>query len=135
MTTINVLVAVNVGQAAIAQNLNQYVFMEDSTGYSGNGSSGQELVTTCTNGDTVIWQVVSIDPSETVVIVGFTGAAIPNMINPVQYPQYDGTVWGGSVNSAGTTVQYSLSLVLNGDYNTPLQFDPYLTANDPQNLR
>jgi hypothetical protein len=129
------MVAVNVGQAIATGNLGEYVFMVDTTGYSGNGSEGgNELVTTCTNGDTVIWNVVSIDPSETVAILGFSGEAIQNnMINPGQYPQYAGTVWGGRVNSAGTNVQYSMELLLQG--NVQQSFDPFLTANNVQNLR
>ncbi|MEC5159744.1 hypothetical protein ACFDR9_005675 [Janthinobacterium sp. CG_23.3] len=134
MTTINVLVAVNVGMAISTGNLSQYVFMVDTTGYSGNGNEGgNELLTTCTNGDTVIWNVVSIDPSENVAILGFSGAAIPNMINPGQYPQYAGTVWGGRVNSAGSEIQYSLELLLEG--NVQQSFDPFLTANNALNLR
>lgn len=134
MATINVLIAVNVGQAIANQNLQNYVFMVDTTGYSGNGSEGgNELLTTCNNGDTVIWDVVSIDPTETVAIVGFQGNAFPGMINPSSYPQYSGAVWGGRVNSAGTGVQYTLNLQLQN--NVKMSFDPFLTANDVPNLR
>lgn len=135
MATINVLVAVNVGQAIAENNLQAYVFMVDTTGYSGNGSEGgNELITTCNNGDTVIWSVVSIDPTETVSILSFSGAALQNgMIAPAQYPQYNGSVWGGRVNSAGNQVQYSMELLLEG--NVQLPFDPYLTATNVQNLR
>ena len=130
MSTINVLVAVNVGQAIAQNNLPEYVFMVDTTGYSGNGNEGgNELVTTLQNGDTIVWSVVSIDPSQTVSITGFTGAAIPNMVNPAPYPQYNSTVWGGRINEAGNHVQYSIDLLLNG--NVHMTFDPFITATNP----
>jgi hypothetical protein len=130
MGTVNVLVAVNVGKAIAEKNLGKYVFMEDTTGYVGSGGAGgNELTTTCKNGDTLVWQVVSIDPSETVAILSFSGVAIPNMVNPAKYPQYDGTVWGGRVNQAGNKVQYAMTLLLEG--NVQLSFDPYITATNP----
>ena len=130
MATINVLVAVNVGQAVASGNLGKYVFMEDTTGYSGNGSEGtNELQTTCKNGDTIVWSAVSIDPGEQIAIHSFGGSAIPNMVNPAQYPQDDGAVWGGRVNSTGKNVQYTMTLLLAGQ--TLLTFDPFITATNP----
>ncbi len=129
MSTINVLVAVNVGQAIAQNNLSKYVFMVDTTGYSGNGNQGSnELVTTLNNGDTIVWTVDSIDPNETVSILSFAGNAIPNMVNPAQYPQFNGTVWGGRVNQAGNKVQYTMTLLLEG--NVHLTFDPFITATN-----
>lgn len=129
MATVNVLVAVNVGQAIATGNLSKYVFMEDTTGYSGNGSEGgNELLTTCNNGDTIVWTVVSIDPTETIATLSFSGSAIPNMVNPAAYPQYSNTVWGGRVNSAGTNVQYTMTLLLEGTVH--LSFDPFITAKN-----
>jgi len=106
----------------------------NTTGYSGNGNEGgNELLTTCTNGDTIIWTVASIDPNETVAILGFSGTAIPNMINPGSYPPYAQTVWGGRVNSAGTGVQYTMELLFQG--NVQQSFGPFITANNVQNVR
>jgi hypothetical protein len=130
MSTVNILVAVNVGQAVATGNLPPNVYMVDTNGYMGSGGEGtNELQTTCTNGDTLVWSVVSIDPNETVSITGFTGQAIPTMINPAQYPQFNGTVWGGRVNQAGTGIQYSINLLLEGGVH--LTFDPFITANNP----
>ncbi|MDA8444146.1 AidA/PixA family protein [Paracidovorax valerianellae] len=145
MTTINVLVAINVGQAlngiaAGNANIGNYVYMVDSTGKSNSGQGGDELVTTVTVGDTLTWQVVSIDPSEQVIITGFTGAAIGtnagNIVNPVQYPQYNptGSVWGGYVTAPtspqGSQSQYSLQLLLNGQSHG--WFDPFIISNAPK---
>jgi hypothetical protein len=132
MATINVLVAVNVGQAVAQQNLSKYVFMVDTTGYSGSGGEGgNELVTTCENGDTIVWNVTSLDPAEQVSIHNFAGTAISNgMINPAPYPQYDNTVWGGRVNAKGSNVQYTMTLLL--AKNTLLTFDPFIVASNPQ---
>ncbi|MEM4989238.1 hypothetical protein V8G57_17750 [Collimonas sp. H4R21] len=131
MSTICVLVAVNVGQAVATKNLSKYVFMVDTTGYSGDGSEGgNELITTCRNGDTIVWTVASIDPAESVAILGFAGQAIPNMVNPMKYPQYDGTTWGGRVNQAGNHIQYTMTLLLEGS--VQLTFDPFITATNPQ---
>jgi hypothetical protein len=134
MTQINVLVAVDVGHALTLganANVGQYVFMEDTTGSMSSGQGGNELTTTCTNGDTIVWQVVSIDPTLTISILSFSGAAIgpTAMINPAPYPQYQGTVWGGHVNLPGTNVQYSLNLLLNGSVHA--WFDPFLTSVNP----
>lgn len=130
MSTINVLVAVNVGEAIAKNNLSAYVFMVDTTGRSGDGNEGgNELVTTVQNGDTIVWTVTSIDPNEKVSILGFTGQAISSLVNPMQYPQFDGTVWGGRVNRTGTHVQYSMVLLLEGTVH--MTFDPYITATDP----
>ena len=132
MATINVLVAVNVGQAVAQQNLSKYVFMVDTTGYSGSGGEGgNELVTTCENGDTIVWNVTSLDPAEQVSIHNFAGTAITSgMINPAPYPQYDNTVWGGRVNAKGSHVQYTMTLLL--AKTTLLTFDPFIVASNPQ---
>lgn len=131
MATIYVDVLVNVAKALAENNLSKYVFMVDSTGYSGDGSEGSnELKTKCENGDTIVWSAVSINPGEAIAILGFTGQAIPNMVNPQQYPQYDGTVWGGRVNQAGNNVQYTISMLLEG--NVHMSFDPFITATNPQ---
>lgn len=143
MTTINILVAVKVSEAVASiangnTNIGQFVYMVDSTGHVSNGAGGDELVTTVAPGDTVVWQSVSVDPSQTVTMTDFTGTAIgtaagsTNIINPVQYPQYNpaGSVWGGYIN--GTTNgkdQYSISLLLNNSVHG--LFDPFLISNAP----
>jgi hypothetical protein len=130
MSTIYVNVLVNVAKAIAENNLAKYVFMVDSTGYSGDGSEGtNELRTHCENGDTIVWSAVSINPGESISILGFNGQAIPNMVNPQSYPQYDGTVWGGRVNAAGNDVQYTISMLL--ENNVHMSFDPFITANNP----
>lgn len=130
MSTVNILVAVNVAQAIAKQDLASNLFMMDTNAYVGSGDEGtNELKTSCVNGDTVVWSVVSLDPNEQVSILGFSGNAIPNMINPAQYPQYQGTVWGGRVNAVGNGVQYTMTLLLEG--NVHLSFDPFITATNP----
>jgi hypothetical protein len=117
---VDVLVIVNVGKAIANNNLSKYVFMVDTTGYSGDGSEGGNgLITTCHEHDT-------IDPAETIRILGFSGQAIPYMVHPRLYPQHGGAVWGGRVNEAGTKVQYTMTLLLAGSKH--LTFDPFITA-------
>ncbi len=51
------------------------------------------------------------------------------MVNPQAYPQYDGAVWGGRVNSAGNNVQYTITMLL--ENNVHMTFDPFITATNP----
>lgn len=105
--------------------------MMDTNGdLESNGEGGNELLTTCFNGDTIVWMVTPIDPNTRVVISGFTGQAVPNLINPSQIPQTNGAVWGGRVNAAGTQAQYTMDLLV-GDARTPMSFDPFITATNP----
>jgi hypothetical protein len=130
MTIVNVVIAVNVTKAIAENNLGKYVFLVDSTGYSGDGSEGSnELLTTCQNGDTIVWSVIPIDPGTTAAITGFSGQAVPDMVNPVKYPQYSGTVFGGRVNMPGTRAQYTATLLLEGT--NSMSFDPFITATNP----
>lgn len=133
MTTISVLVAVNVSKALDAQNLSPYIYMVDSTGYNQSGQGGNELITNCNNGDTLIWTVAPIDPNSLVSIHAFSGQAISSgMINPAAYPQSGNMTWGGRVNSAGNNVQYTMSLLL--ERATILSFDPFITATNVQSI-
>lgn len=130
MSTVNVLVAIDVSQAVGQVNLNNCVFMMDTNGFLGsNREGGDELLTTCFNGDTIVWSVTPIDPNTVVSISGFTGNAVPITINPAPVQQNSGTVWSGRVNAAGTNVQYSISLLV-GNTNIPMSFDPFITANN-----
>ncbi|RFP17918.1 hypothetical protein D0T25_12280 [Duganella sp. BJB488] len=117
------------------QNLGNCVYMMDTNRYLGsNGAGGSELQTVCVNGQRVVWTVVSIDPNLPVAIGGFSSngsypAAYPNMINPTAVPDTGGMVWGGNVNQANTQAQYSVNLLV-GDDNTPMSFDPFITATN-----
>lgn len=129
MSEVNILVAVDVQAAIASGDLSAHLYMVDTNGSVGSyGEGGNELVTQCHNGDTIVWSVVPIDPDTDVAIHSFSGQAIPNMVNPAPYPQYDGSVWGGRVNQAGTRVQYSMTLLLGG--RVLLGFDPFITATN-----
>lgn len=138
MSQVNILVAVNVSAAIDKNNLTPYVFMMDSNDYIGTGNNTEgtnELLTYVTNGDTIVWRVVSIDPDLDVAIHSFSSQAsgettIPDLINPAVYPQFDGSVWGGHVNQAGDHAQYSMTLLLNGNH--LMTFDPFITSTNPQ---
>ncbi|CAM1348275.1 MULTISPECIES: hypothetical protein [Tenacibaculum] len=132
MAQVNILAAVNVAAAIKSGNLGEYVFMMDTNDYMGTGNKSEgtdELHTLVTNGDTIVWSVVSIDPNLSISIHSFHGEAInEGLIKPAQYPQHDGAVWGGHVNSAGTNVQYTMTLLVNGKLMT---FDPFITSVNP----
>jgi len=133
MSSISVLVAVNVAKALDSHNLGAYVYMVDTTGYSQSGQGGNELVTNCNNGDTICWTVAPIDPNTRVSIHNFAGQIISsNMINPAPYPQTNNMTWGGRVNAAGNHVQYTMDLLLESQ--TILGFDPFITATNVQSL-
>ncbi|MYM94138.1 hypothetical protein [Duganella vulcania] len=135
MPTVNILIAIDVGQALSQQNLDNCVYMMDTNRYLGsNGAGNDELHTVCLNGQRLVWTVVSIDPNLPVAIGGFSSnghypAAYPNMINPKSVADTSGTVWGANVNEANTNAQYSVNLLV-GDDNTPMSFDPFITATN-----
>ncbi|KUJ00060.1 hypothetical protein [Vibrio sp. MEBiC08052] len=142
MSSVNVLVAVNVEQALVQAasgntNIGNFVYMVDSTGYCSSGQGGHELTTTVTSGETIVWTVQSIDPSTEVTIIGFEGNAIgtpggSHIINPMQYPQFSGSVWGGQVYAASSGPdQYSIRLLLGGGVHC--WFDPFIISNAPAN--
>lgn len=101
MGKVNILVAVDVAAAVSSDNyhIGEYVWMIDSNDYLGkNHTEGtNELVTRVTNGDTIVWTVVPIDPNNAVSIHNFNGVAIPDMIDPAPYPQTNNSVWGGEL--------------------------------------
>ena len=127
MSTVNVLVTVNVIQAIQSKSLQGAICLIDTNGYLGSfNEATPELTTVCNNADTIVWSVVPLDPNEKVSIVGFTGAAVPSMIKPVQTGQFGGTVWSGRVEMAGNNVQYTMTLLL--ENGTQLSWDPFITA-------
>lgn len=135
MPTVNILIAIDVGLALSQRNLDKCVYMMDTNRYFGsNGAGNDELHTVCLNGQRLVWTVVSIDPNLPVAIGGFSSngnypAAYPNMINPKPVADTSGTVWGANVNQANTNAQYSVNLLV-GDDNTPMSFDPFITATN-----
>lgn len=126
MTTVNVLIVVDVLAAATSGNLGANVYLVDTNKHIGSGAEGQaELVTVLSSGNNIEWSVAPIDPGTDVVIAGFEGQAINgNNIKPVK--NNDGS-WGSTFSAtggSGTQYQYSVSLSFDGA--TPQSFDPFL---------
>ncbi|HEX4494045.1 MAG TPA: hypothetical protein VIE43_00125 [Thermoanaerobaculia bacterium] len=126
-TAVDVLIVVDVEGALAAKNLNGNVYMVDTNKFFGSYTEGgEELVTTVSNGENIVWSISPVDPATSVTISGFNGNAIGQQIAPVAQP--DGS-WFSQVsvpiNSSGTQYQYSVNLTFEG---TTLGFDPFLQS-------
>ena len=131
MTTVNVLMMVDVEGAESSGNLSENIYLVDTNKYLGSGSEGQtELVTRLDTGDTIVWSVASIDPGADVTIESFSGTAVSDRyITPVQDPLSAG-VWEAKFQppggSAGQSYQYNATLKFNGT--KEMTFDPFLVV-------
>lgn len=124
--TISVLVAVDVEGALSSGNLNDNVFMVDTTGYAGAGDEGgHELTTVCNNGDTINWRVEPIAPSTVASIKSFQGTAVSDgVIAPTESSDANGPFWTSLVETRSpNTYQYTMTLDFEGK---DMTFDPYL---------
>lgn len=127
---INVLIVVDVEGALAANDLSSNVYLIDTNKFFGSYSEGQEeLVTTCTDGQIVIWSVASVNPGDDVEITGFTGQIIEQHVcQPQQTTIVTGeTVWSGRVESQGATAKYQYSVTLSFD-GKAMNFDPFLNV-------
>ncbi|MFJ4376367.1 hypothetical protein ACIP1T_27605 [Pseudomonas japonica] len=127
---IYVLVVVDVEGALASGDLGSNVYLVDTNKYFGSSSEGQEeLITSCTDGQIVIWSVSPINPGDDAEITGFSGQIIDQKIcQPQQSTLVSGeTVWSGRVESQGATAQYQYSCTLSFD-GKAMTFDPYLNV-------
>jgi hypothetical protein len=128
--TIDVLVAVNVGQAIADNALPNHVYMVDTARPLDSIGNGDRLDTVATYWDKIVWTVASIDPAERVTIQEVGGDAIDNkMIAPVQVANSAPPIWVARVESVGNKVQYSMTLLL--EDKITLAFNAFLTATLP----
>jgi hypothetical protein len=128
---INVLIVVDVEGALAANDLSSNVYLIDTNKFFGSYNEGQtELVTTCSDGQVVIWSVASVNPGDDVEIVEFTGQIIEQGIcQPRQSTLVTGeTVWGGRVESQGAKAKYQYSVTLSFD-GKAMNFDPFLNVS------
>lgn len=129
MSSVNVLVAVDVEGALTSGNLGQNVYMVDTNKYAGSGAEGtSELQTKLSIGDIVTWTVAPIDPGTNVSISSFSGTAVSDgYINPVQDPlsakAFESKFQPPGGSASGTSYQYTMTLSFEGKNMT---FDPYL---------
>jgi hypothetical protein len=134
MNTINVLIVVDVeGALSDQQHFGEkYVYLVDTTGYvSGNNGQGtSELTTTCHDTQKIIWNVVSIAPSDDVSIDSFTGQMITDRACiPIRENDGSNYYWQGTVETQGTAASYQYSVVLSfNNGNTKLTFDPFINV-------
>ncbi|MDR0281246.1 MAG: hypothetical protein LBJ37_25565 [Paucimonas sp.] len=127
---IYVLVVVDVEGALASGNLGTNVYLVDTNKEFGSSAEGQEeLVTSCTDGQIVIWSVSPINPGDNVVISGFTGQMVSDKVCvPQQSTLVTGeTVWSARVESQGATGQYQYSCTLSFDGDA-MTFDPFLNV-------
>lgn len=125
MNTISVLIVVDV-EGALAQGLPSNVYLVDTNKYVGSGNEGQaELVTACTNGDTINWTVAPVAPETSVSITAFTGGMVGGVCTPQLVNAPGGSYWSGLVQAQQFTGQVQYSVTLSADGQT-LTFDPFL---------
>jgi len=109
-------------------NLGDNVYLIDTNKHYGSGSEGaQELVTTCLDGQVMIWSVTPVNPGDDAEIAGFTGAMVDQKVcSPRQATLPTGdTIWTGRVESQGATARYQYSCSLSFD-GKAMAFDPFL---------
>lgn len=127
LNTICVLMVVDVEGAIASGNLNNNLWLVDTTGYMGAlGEGTNELVTVCTDGQVITWSVQPVDPNTAVSIVGFSGQMTQDKICvPQQYNNPSGPYWSARVEAQGFTgrQQYSATLSFEGKQ---MSFDPFL---------
>lgn len=130
MSTVNVLIVVDVEGALASNNLSNNLYMIDTEKFMGELEGTNELTTNVSNGETITWAVAPVDPSTNVSINAFTGQAIGSVVTPQANSLPAGT-WSSQVflapNSTGQKYQYSMNLQF--DQGVILGFDPYLVSD------
>lgn len=130
MKVINVLIVVDVEGALASGDLGSNVYLIDTNKYFGSGNEGQqELITSCVDGQVIVWSVTSVDPGNDAEIVSFEGQAVTQKICvPAQSTLPTGDViWSGRVESQGAVAQYQYNCSLSFDSKT-MTFDPFLNV-------
>jgi len=130
MKNINVLMVVDVEGALASGNLTANIYLIDTNKYFGSGSEGQaELVTTCKDGEIIIWSVVPVNPGNDVQIISFEGEIITKNICKPRKTELPGgaQVWSGRVESQGATAKYQYNCTLSFDGKS-MTFDPFLNV-------
>lgn len=127
---INVLIVVDVEGALASNDLGSNVYLIDSNKYFGSGNEGQqELITSCVDGQVIVWSVTPVNPGDDAEIVSFQGQAVTSKIcvpQQITLPT-GGTVWSGRVESQGVVAQYQYNCSLSFDGKT-MTFDPYINV-------
>lgn len=130
MATINILVVVDVEGTTSSGSLSNNVWMIDSGKYLGTQEAGNELITLLNDGDDVAWSLAAVNPGDNLTWgtgQPFSGQAVPNNINPKPNPvdasQYLARFFVLGGLPAGTTYQYTMTLMMDGQ---PYSFDPFL---------
>jgi hypothetical protein len=126
MNQICVLIVADVEAALASGNLQGNVYLVDNNGPQGSTLEGNaELKTACHDTQVISWSVSPVDPNTNVSIQGFTGQAIPAIINP---KAGSNGVWSGTVETQGATNTYQYSCILTMD-GKPMTFDPFLIVS------
>lgn len=130
MSSIDVLVVVDVENALGSKNLGDNVYLIDTNKHAGSGNEGQtELYTACKDGQVITWNVVGVAPSSDVTITQFLGQMVTDKICvPQQFTGPNGSYWTGRVEAQGTkgNQQYTMQLTMDGN---PMTFDPFLVIS------
>ncbi|WP_296420318.1 hypothetical protein [Pseudooctadecabacter sp.] len=131
MSTVYVLIVVDVEGALASGDLASHVYLMDTTKYLGSGFEGtRELMTSLSVGDTIVWTAQPVDAGTEVTLVSISGQAVRDgVVTPVTDPVSPHSLMspfqpaGGA--ASGTTYQYDMTLSLEG---THLRFDPFLVV-------
>ncbi|SFR83100.1 alpha-pore-forming tripartite toxin MakABE regulator [Anaeromicropila populeti] len=125
---IQVLVIVDAQGALSSGNLDNNVYLVDSTKYMGSWNEGScNLHTVCHNTQQIEWRVVAIDPNSSVDITGFHGTMVDKKVCVPQETGLEGDkYWVATVQTQGNKgrYQYTMNIQFNGG--RTMTFDPYI---------
>lgn len=104
------------------------MYLVDTTGYLGRAGEGtNELHTNCSDGQTINWSVVPVDPNTNIGITGFSGQMVDDHIcTPQEVTAPGGTYWSAIVESQGQAGQQQYTVGLSADGVNLPGFDPFL---------
>lgn len=126
---VDILIAVDTDGALSSGNLQNNVYLVDTTKYLGSWKEGQcELETSCYDLQTLNWRVVPINGITAVEISSFTGQMIRERVCvPEKAGKGESEHWEGVVQNRGDEGRYQYACVLS-IHGTLMTFDPFINV-------
>ncbi len=118
-----ILIVVDVVSALASGKLDNNLYIIDNNPTGGKGAEGNSSrIPGCNDGQLISWELVPVDSTSNVSIKGFSGDAVPDIIDPKEYVN---NTWGCTVSAHNTTglTSYTLTLDMDGkimNFNTSL---------------